>query len=242
MQMDGMAAMPPTESLWRPLRLKMHNWERKREDWKKAVEIALAAPAAAELPSDLFERLDQVKRVALTYAQRVLGESGGKVRRLTPQHSEEVRRLMARLKLLRVVRRELHDRRDGVLRMPSRAMRKLWDAGVHPQPAEFSFLTTPWSPSNREWTENWLRMLRHQSQQGEDELHALRRAERSQALEESRQAAIARFYEGGELRRLLRPQQCQGIFTPTLRSSVPSRLRVTGGSPSIQELKAALAA
>ena len=142
MQMDGMAAMPPAESLWRPLRLKVHNWERKREDWKKAVEIALAAPAA-ELPSDLFARLDQVKRVALACAQRGLGESGGKVRRLIPHHSEEVRRLMARLKLLRVVRRELHDRRDGVLRMPSRAMRKLWDAGVHPQPAEFSFLTTP---------------------------------------------------------------------------------------------------
>ncbi len=90
----------------------------------------------------------------------------------------------------------------------------------------------PWSPSHREWTENWLRMLRHQSQQGEEELHALRRAERAQpeASEKIKQAAIA---PGGELRRLLHPQSYQSTFTPTLRSYVPSRIEVTGGSPSI---------
>jgi hypothetical protein len=38
LQMDGMAAMPPAESLWRPLQLKMQCWERKREDWQKEVE------------------------------------------------------------------------------------------------------------------------------------------------------------------------------------------------------------
>jgi hypothetical protein len=142
LQMDGMAAMPPVESLWCPLRLKMQCWEKKREDWQKEVGRVLAAPGAAEMPSDLFARLDQLKRVALACAQRVIGESGGKVRRLTPHHSEEVRRLMACLKLLRVVRRELHARRDGVSRLPSRAMRKLWDAGVYPHPAEFSTLVT----------------------------------------------------------------------------------------------------
>ena len=77
LQMDGMAAMPPVESLWRPLRLKMQCWERKREDWQKEVGRVLAAPGAAEMPSDLFARLDQLKRVALACAQRVLGESGG---------------------------------------------------------------------------------------------------------------------------------------------------------------------
>ncbi len=192
-------------------------------------ESCKAAPEAAELPSDLFARLDQLKRVALACSQRVLDESGGKVWRLTPHHSE----------LLSVVIRELHARRDSVPTMPSRA--KLWDAGVYPHPAEFSIIPIPWSPSHRKWTENWLRMLRHRSQQGEEELHALRRAERAQPSEKSKQAAIARFHEGGELRRLLHPQSYQSTFTPTLRSNVPSRIEVTGGSPSIQELKVVLA-
>jgi hypothetical protein len=128
-------------------------------------------------------------------------------------------------------------------RPDSRAMRKLWDAGVYPHPADFSTLSIPWSPSHRGWTENWLRMLRHQSQQGGEELYALQRVERAQpeALEKSRQAAIARFHEGGELHRLLHSQSHQSTFTPTLRSDVPSRIEVTGGSPSIQELKVVLA-
>ena len=136
-----MTAMPPAESLWRPLRLRMQAWARKRADWQTAVEKVLMAPDAAELPSDPFARLDRLKGVALTCAKRVLGESGGKLRRLIPHHSDAVRRLMSRLKLLKVVRRELHARRDGVPKVPSRAMRKLWDAGVYPRPAEFGALS-----------------------------------------------------------------------------------------------------
>ena len=137
---------------------------------------------------------------------------------------------MGRLKLLKVVRREIHTRRDGIPKPPSRAMRRLWDAGVYPRPAEFSGLSTLWSPSYAEWTDRWLRMLRHQSQQGEEELHALRREERSQASEQSRQAAIARFYDGGGLRRLLHPQP-HFIHTPMLRSSIPTSIAVAGDPP-----------
>jgi hypothetical protein len=82
--LDGMAAMPPVESLWRPLRLKMQCWERKREDWQKDVERVSAAPGAVELQSDLFARLDQLKRVVLACDQRILGESGGKVAHPAP--------------------------------------------------------------------------------------------------------------------------------------------------------------
>ena len=241
LQMDGMTAMPPAESLWRPLRLQMQAWARKRADWQTAVEKVLMAPDAAELPSDPFARLDRLKGVALTCAKRVLGESGGKLRRLIPHHSDAVRRLMSRLKLLKVVRRELHARRDGVPKVPSRAMRKLWDAGVYPRPAEFGALSTLWSPPHRDWTDSWLRMLRHQSQQGEEELHALRRAERSQASEQSRQRAIARFYDGGELRRLLQPQSPPCTHSPMLRSCVPARIAVTGDRPSLQALRITLA-
>ena len=45
----------------------------------------------------------------------------------------------------------------------------------------------------------------------------------------------------GELRQLLHPQSHQSTFSPTLRSEVPSTIEVTGGSPSIQELKVVLA-
>jgi hypothetical protein len=47
LQMDGMAAIPPAESLWRPLRLKMQCWEKKREDWQKEVERILAGNGSA---------------------------------------------------------------------------------------------------------------------------------------------------------------------------------------------------
>jgi hypothetical protein len=183
---------------------------------------------------------DSKGSTALTCAKIVLGESGGKLRRLIPHHSDEVRRLMSRLKLLKVVRRELHARRDGVQKAPSRAMRKLWDAGVYPQPADFSALATVWSPSHRGWTESWLRMLRLQSQQGEDELHALKRVERSQVSEQNRQRAIARFYDGGELRRLLQPQPPFCTHSPMLKSSVPARIAVTGESYALQALRLAL--
>jgi len=242
LQMSGMDAMPPTESLWRPMRLKMKNWARKRSEWQTAVERALAAPVGMdeELPSDPFARLERCKRVALDCARHVLGETGGRVRRLIPHQSEAERRLMGRLKLLKVVRREIHARRDGVSKPPSRAMRKLWDAGVYPRPADFSGLSTLWSSSQAEWTEGWLRLLRLQSQQGEEELHELRRAERSKASEQSRLAAIARFYDSGELRRLLHPQP-HFIHTPMLRSSVPGSIAVAGDPPSLQALRTALA-
>ena len=234
LQMTGIDALPPTESLWRPRRLRMKGWARKRADWQQAVQTALTVPAEMP-PIDPFAHLERCKRVALHCARRVLGESGGKMRRLIPHHSDAARRLMGRLKLLKVVRRELYARRDGVPQIPSRAMRKLWDAGVYPHPAEFGALYTLWSSSHREWTESWLRMLRHQSQRGEEELHALRRAERSQASEQNRQAAIARFYDGGELRRLLHPQS-HYIHSPMLRSNVPASIAVAGDPPSIQEL------
>ncbi len=93
-----MEAMPPTESLWRSLRLKMRCWARKSSEWQTAAEKALAAPVgmAEELPSDPFARLERCKRVALNCVRSgVLGETGGEpgeVRRLIPHQSEAARR------------------------------------------------------------------------------------------------------------------------------------------------------
>jgi hypothetical protein len=59
-----------------------------------------------------------------------------------PHHSKEAARLKARLTLLRVVLREIHARKEQFSRSvpPSRAMRKAWDSGLYPQPADFSIL------------------------------------------------------------------------------------------------------
>ena len=75
--------------------------------------------------------------------------------------------------------------------------------------------------------------LRQQSQTTEEEMHLLRRTELHHATEQSRQAAIARFYDGGELRRLLHPQT-PTMHSPMLRTSVPDSFVVAGDGLSLQ--------
>ena len=159
---DTLGPMPPLEALRSPVRIRMNNWKQRKDDWQVAVtrSLTLSAPEA-----DQFLELDRAKGIALDCAREVLGITGGKLSRIIPHHSKEARRLKARLNLLRVVRREIHARREqsGRVVPPSRAMRRAWDAGLYPQPAEFRTLTALWHPQNQVWTENWLRMLRRQS-------------------------------------------------------------------------------
>ena len=127
--------------------------------------------------------------------------------RIIPHHSKEARRLKARLNLLRVVRREVHARKEqgsGFV-PPSKAMRRVWDSGLWPQPASFSVLTALWTPQNQSWTENWLRMLRRESAMMTEEWHCLRRRELTEVAERDGLSAISRFYTGRELQRLLHP-------------------------------------
>ena len=155
------------------------------------------------------------------------------MRSLIPHHSKEFRKLKERLSLLKVVRREIHARRNNGQRSPSRAMRRAWDEGLYPQPCSFSVLSSLWAPTHQGWTESWLRSLRQQSQTTEEEMHLLRRTELHHATEQSRQAAIARFYDGGELRRLLHPQT-PTMHSPMLRTSVPDSFVVAGDGLSLQ--------
>jgi hypothetical protein len=188
LRMVGMDTMPPTESLQRPLRLNMQGWALKRSEWQQAVQVALTSPVgmAENLPNEPSAHLEHRKRVALHCARRVLGESGGTVRRLIPHHSEVALHLM----LLKVVWQELHSRQKGVPKMQSRAMRRLWDAGVYPSPADFGSLSTLWSSTHQGRTESWLRMLRHQSRRN-CMLCGVQSNLRRKASEQSRQAAIA---------------------------------------------------
>ena len=244
LRMEGIEAMPPPETLWRPLRLKMRGWARKRMEWQEVTGQALGASVEQDhgARADRFAQLEEMKKVAMDCARKVLGETGGKIRALIPHHTKEFRKLKARLTLLKVVLREVYARRTSgqLLRPPSRAMRQAWDAGLYPQPATFSILTSLWFPPHAEWTEGWLRMLRLQSQQVEEEMHFLRSSERNRDTERSRQAAVDRFYDGGELRRLLHPQT-PTAHSPMLRTSVSDSFVVTGSDLSLQTVVVDLA-
>ncbi len=104
-----------------------------------------------------FRELDHAKYIALDCALSVLGTTGGKIGRLIPHHSEAVKRLKARLTLLKVACREIQLRKElgNNPEPPSRAMRRVWDAGLYPEPAQFQMLSSLWSQQNVVWTEKW---------------------------------------------------------------------------------------
>ena len=230
--------MPPLEALWRPERLRLDSWKNKRDEWRAAVERTLgSSPQAGQ--EDRFDALDRVKSVALTHARAILGVTGGKLRSLIPFHSSEVKHLQARLRLWRVVRREVYARQGQGQRAPSRAMRKAWDAGWYPQPASFSYLAHLWCVEHRDWTEQWLRHLRRLSHDATEALITLRTEAVREAEQQSQRRAVAQFYDGKGLQRLLRPQ-LPSLHSPLLQSGVPDSLAVSGPQASLERLKQSL--
>ena len=142
--------MPPLEALRTPERLRMDKWHVKQDEWQQAVSGALGPPM-----EDRFHELEVTKRVALDCAHAILGTTGGRRLCIIPHHSEAVNWLKSRLTLLRVVRREIHSRKEHGQRNlpPSRAMRRAWDAGLYPKPADSKCLTGLWLPQTQAWTE-----------------------------------------------------------------------------------------
>ena len=241
LQIAGVGTMLPLETLFRPKRLKMTEWPSKRHEWQRRVTLALEHEGS-ENGRDMFAHLDNVKRIALDQARSLLGTTGGKMRSLIPHHSAQFKKLCARLSLMKVVRREIAGRRDGeqVVLPPTKAMRRVWDAGLYPKPAEFATLSALWSTQGREWTIEWLRFLRQQSFNIIEELQLLRHAELTAAAEQRRQDAIDRFYTGGELRRLLN-HSTPSQHTPMLRTAMPDSVIVRGSRAAEQTLRLSLA-
>ena len=236
----GIGLMPPLEALKKPIRLNMRCWSKKKRNWHNEVKQILDQDLPDE---DQFRVLDHAKHVALDCARSVLGTTGGRIGRLIPHHSESVKRLKARLTLLKVARREIHLRKalGSNLESPSRAMRRVWDAGLYPEPAQFQMLSSLWSPQNVVWTEKWLRMLRTQSAVIVEDWQQLRRKELTEAAERERQGAIGRFYTGGELRRLLHPR-APAPHSPLLQTTLPDTLKVTGDRRELEALRAGVSA
>ena len=235
---DSVGPMPPLEALRAPVRLRMRSWGQKKADWQEAVTRSLALSAEE---ADCFMELERTKRIALECARSVLGTTGGSLSRIIPHHSKEAKRLKARLTLLRVVRREIHSRKeqDGGSVPPSRAMRRVWDSGLYPQPADLSMLWDLWQPQTQKWTEDWLRMLRRQSAITTDEWHQLQRSEFTAAVDRERLAAIGRFYSGRELQRLLHPR-APAPHSPALYTDIPDTVQVTGDSSALTDFTAGL--
>jgi hypothetical protein len=100
---------------------------------------------ASEL--DSFREWERVKRIALDPA--VLGITGGRLSRIIPHRSQEERRLKARLTLLRVVRRELYALKNSLVATPTRAIHRVWDMGLYPQPASVAVLKGLWLPEHQ---------------------------------------------------------------------------------------------
>ena len=112
--------------------------------------------ASEALGEDRFAEFEKIKRVALDCARTVLGTTGGWTLRIILHNSKEARLLKTRLTRLRVVRRDIHARKEqsGQPSPPSKAMRRAWDAGLYPQPAEIRTLTALWHHKTRSGPRN----------------------------------------------------------------------------------------
>jgi hypothetical protein len=201
----------------------MRRWREKAEDWRKAVSAN-----SGQLEGDCFEQLDRVKVVAYEQAKAILGVTGGRMRSFIPFHSTRFVRLQTRLRLLRAARRDIYARQGREASVgPSRAMKRVWDAGWHPQPAEYDNISQPWCSQNQGWTREWLRELRSVTHRTMEELAQLRQSELEAAAERRRQEQIETFWSEGGIRRLLRPS-LPVLHTPALRSNLPNTFMVVG--------------
>ena len=120
-------------------------------------------------------------------------------------------------------------------------MRRVWDAGLYPEPAQFQMLSSLWSPQNVVWTEQWLRMLRSQTAVKLEKWQQRRRTDLTEAAECDWPGAINSFYTGRELRRLLHPR-APAPHSPLLLTTLLDTLRVTGDKRELEALRAGVSA
>ena len=238
---ERVGPMPSLEAMRRPRRLRLNRFQGEvKLTWQRQVREALVDIPQVDSdagPSSAFLRLEAMQQTAIRTAEALLGVTGGAVRPQIRLHSEQIRRLLARLRLLKVIRRELHDRKQsGLAQEPSRAMRKAWDAGLFPSPGAFGCLHSLWSSAaTRAWAEAAVDLVRTKTQACLEEMQRLRRTELDSESERRRQAAIDNFWQRGGLRRLLRPAD-PALHSYALRSCAPDTVVVTADSSVLEEL------
>jgi hypothetical protein len=85
----------------------------------------------------------------------------------------------------------------------------------------------------------WLRRLRQLSHEVQEALHDMCTEEIRDTERERRRYAIASFWDGGGIRRLLR-QQAPTLHSPLIESEIPDTLVVSGPQSSLERLAAGL--
>ena len=172
--------MPELEALRAPIWVKLAGLkdpEKKREYLARAE----AAVAREQLRGDTvgpFDRLEQLKAAVLAVAKNTLGARGGRLKPFLPRHSPAFQRLAARIRLLRVVRRELWDRRDtGQPASSLRAMQQLWHRDTEAFPEGTTFQTLGALAGDPSWARRAVAALRARLHSAEEELRRLRSSE-----------------------------------------------------------------
>jgi len=220
--------MPELEALRAPIWVKLAGLkdpEKKREYLARAE----AAVAREQLRGDMvgpFDRLEPLKAAVLAVAKNTLGTRGGRLKQFLPRHSPAFQRLAARIRLLRVVRRELWDRRDTG-QPASRAMQQLWHRDTEAFPEGTTFQTLGALAGDPSWARRAVAALRARLHSAEEELRRLRSSEMTATAEKRRQAAIDSFWTGGGLRRFLHPPS-PSLHSPVLRGQVPTSISIQG--------------
>jgi hypothetical protein len=138
---ERIGPMPELEALFAPVRLKLEALKEpdlRRRYVERATEATEHTRAAGDTACP-FVRLAQLQNVVLQVAKATLGTRGGKIRPMHPRYSAAFQRLAAHVRLLRVVHREIRDRRGTVL-PASRAMQRLWhrDREAFPEGTAFA--------------------------------------------------------------------------------------------------------
>ena len=230
---DRIGPMPELEALQMPVRLKLESL--KDPEKKRAyLERATAAVGKVETREDTenpFDRLARLKAVVLEVAKNTLGIRGGRMKPLLPRHTPAFQRLAARIRLLRVVRKELWDRGGSVL-PASKAIQALWHRDPEAFPDGTTYQTIDRLASEAGWIRRAVAGLRARIHSADEELRRLRSSERTAATEKQRQAAIDSFWTGGGLRRFLHPPS-PSLHSPILRGQVPSSITIQGAGRAL---------
>ena len=175
----------------------------------------------------VFPLLDRLRDGILRVAVETLGARGGAIKSFVPKHSRGFQRLAAKIRLIRLVRREVLDRRESAAKPPSKAMVKLWHRLPDAYPDGSTLHGLGVSCRDAAWSRRAAAGLRTCARSADEELRQLRKAELRAATERRRKAAIDNFWSNGGLRRFLHPPS-PSLHSPVMRAPVVSSVIVQG--------------
>lgn len=211
--------LPPHEDMIKPARLKLENWEKKKQEWTRTLqEELLALPEGRPL-----DRLEIALKEARAVAEDIVGMSNPKKASLIPFHSHSFKKLTKLMRTVKAARTDLIRRQTLGPTAPSKSMKLAWDMNILPlTKAPYSALNNTFSPEHTKWTSRWLIILKLRFQELSIELKTLRNREISAAAKKCRDARIERMERGGcgEIQRLL-GKRGPAITAPYVATEIP---------------------